>query len=61
MIIGNKLIVSQAKKQKESSESTIHQLRKCLSEADRSALSVAKQNGKTIATLKKEVKYSFYR
>lgn len=59
--MGNKLIVSQAEKQIESSESTIHQLRECLREADRSAISVAKQNAKTVATLEKEVQYYFYR
>ena len=55
--MGNRIIVSQAEKQIESSKSTIYQLRKCLSEADRSVISVAKQNAKTVATLETEVHY----
>lgn len=57
MIIANRLIVPQAQKEKESYETTIHQLRDRLSEADRSVIGAAKQNALTVARLEREVQF----
>lgn len=57
--MGNKLILSQVEKEKESYETTLQQLRERLSEADRSANLIAKQNARSVARLEKEVHFFF--